>query len=178
MTGIDERLRRIKFIVCDADGVLTDGRIWYDGAGRPFRSIHARDATGLTMWHLVGGMSAIVSGLGSEAIDAIARQWRCVECHMYVRDKVRVCREMAERRGVSLEEMAFVGDDLIDVCAMREVGLGVAVGDAAPEAKEAAHMATQAPGGNGAGREVVHRVLDAQGRLQEAVEAYLGRKDD
>ncbi len=173
----EEHLKRISFIVCDVDGVLTDGRMWYDGEGLPFRYLHARDGAAFTLWHLSGGRSALVSGLGSKAIEAIAKQWKCAECHMWIRDKARVCREIADRHGIPLEAMAFLGDDLIDLQAMRTVGLGVAVGDAAPEAKQAAALVLQSPGGQGAVRELIHRVLTAQGRLQEAIEKYCNRKD-
>ena len=177
MTDIEDRLRRIEFIVCDVDGVLTDGRMWYDGEGRPFRWIHARDGTALTLWHLAGGKSALVSGLGSKAMEAIAAQWKCCECHMWIRDKARVCREIAEGHGISLEHVAFLGDDIIDLRAMRAVGLGVAVADALPEVRQAVDLVLEAPGGHGAVRELVHRILEAQQRLEEAVAMYCGRKD-
>ena len=177
MDDMDSRLRQVKFIVCDVDGVLTDGRMWFDGEGQPFRWIHARDAAALTLWHLSGGQSALVSGLGSKAMEAIAAQWRCCECHMWIRDKARVCREMAERHGVSLEQMVFLGDDLIDVFAMRAVGVGVAVADAVDEAKQAAALVLESRGGHGAVRELVYRILRAQGRLDEALLKYCSRKD-
>lgn len=175
--SLEERLRRVAFIVCDVDGVLTDGRMWYDGEGRPFRWIHARDGTGLTLWHLVGGQSALVSGLGSAAIEAIAKQWKCAECHMWIKDKGRVCREIAQRHGVPLEAMAFVGDDIIDRSAMRAVGVGAAVADAMPELQQEAALTLDCAGGQGAVRELIHRVLSAQGRLEEAIEKYCSRKD-
>jgi 3-deoxy-D-manno-octulosonate 8-phosphate phosphatase (KDO 8-P phosphatase) len=177
MNDLDVRLRRIKFIVCDVDGVLTDGRMWYDGEGHPFRWIHARDGTALTLWHLVGGQSALVSGLGSRAIEAIAAQWRCAECQQWIRDKGRVCREIAARHGIAPEEMAFLGDDIIDLTGLRAVGLGVVVVDAMPEVKAAADLVLETPGGHGAVRELVHRILRVQGRLDEAVELYCSRKD-
>lgn len=177
MDGLDAYLRRIKFIVCDVDGVLTDGRIWYDGKGRPFRWIHARDGAAFTLWHLAGGQSALVSGLGCPAIEAIAAQWRCAECHQWVKDKGRVCREIAGRHNIVPQEMAFLGDDIIDLSAWRAVGLGVVVPDALPELRAAADLILETPGGQGAIRELVHRILQAQGRLAKAVELYCGRKD-
>jgi len=175
--GLDERLRRIAFIVSDVDGVLTDGRMWFDGEGRPFRWLHARDGAALTLWHLVEGKSALVTGLGSKAVEAIARQWKCCECHMWIRDKGRVCREMAERHGIGLDQMAFLGDDLIDLTAFRAVGMPVAVSDAVLELKREAAIVLDARGGEGALRELVYRILGAQGRLDEAIERYCSRKD-
>lgn len=177
MSELDDRLKKIQCIVSDVDGVLTDGSIAYDSLGRPFRSVHARDVTALTLWRIAGGVSAIVSGLGSRSIEAVAATWGCAECHLWVRDKGRVCREMAERLQLPMEALAFLGDDIIDLGAMRCVGLSVAVADALPEVKNEAHLVTEAPGGRGPLREVVHRILAAQGRLDAVVAAYCGRKD-
>lgn len=178
MVDLEDRLRRIQFIVCDVDGVLTEGQIAYDGEGRPFRTVHVRDVTALTMWHLAGGRSALVTGLASKAVEAVAATWKCAECHMSVRDKGAVCREMASRHGLSLDAMAFLGDDIIDITALRAVGLAVAVQDAVPEAKAVAHLVTAAPGGKGALRELVERILRTQGRFDAVLEAYCRRTND
>lgn len=177
MSDIDDRLRRIKFIVCDVDGVLTDGQVAFDAEGRPFRSVHVRDVTALTLWHLAGGQSALVTGLESKAVEKIAAHWRCTECHMNIKEKGSICREMAARHGISVQDMAFIGDDIIDITALRTVGLGVTVSDAVPEAKAVAHLVTEAPGGRGALRELVQRILQAQGRFDEVVEAYCQREN-
>jgi len=176
-SAIEERLQNIKMLVCDVDGVLTDGRIWFDGEGRPFRSLHVRDGTGLTLWRLAGGKTALVSGLGSKAVESVAKQWHCDEVHMFTKDKGRVIREMATRHGLTLAEMAFVGDDIIDIRAMEMCGLGVVVADGASEAKRVADIVTEACGGAGAVREVVYRILRAQGRLEAVIESYCDRKD-
>ncbi|NIA14367.1 MAG: HAD hydrolase family protein [Nitrospiraceae bacterium] len=177
MQDLQQKLRPISFIVCDVDGVLTDGRMWFDGEGRPFRCLHARDGTALTLWHLAGHQSAIVSGLGCRAVEAIADQWRCAECHMWIKDKGRICEEIAERHGIPLDAMAFLGDDIIDRSAIRVVGLGVAVSDAMPELKAEADLTLESHGGAGAVRELVHKLLKAQGRLDETIERYCNRKD-
>ncbi len=177
MPSIEEKLKQIALIICDMDGVLTDGTIFFDGAGQPFRAVHARDVTALTLWRLSGGKSAIVSGLGSKAIEAIVSQWQCDECYMWIKDKVQVCREIAEKHGLSLEQMAFLGDDIIDIRAMREVGLGVAVADAMPEALEAADIRLNSAGGKGPLRELVHMILSAQGRLHTVIDQYCARKN-
>jgi 3-deoxy-D-manno-octulosonate 8-phosphate phosphatase (KDO 8-P phosphatase) len=156
---------------------LTDGQIGFDGEGRPFRSVHVRDVTALNLWHLAGGESALVTGLTSKAVQAIAEHWKCAECHMQVKDKGSICREIAERRGIAMEDMAFIGDDLIDLTALRTVGLAVAVRDAVPEAKAAAHLVTEAPGGDGPLRELVQRILTAQGRFDSVLECYCSRKN-
>jgi 3-deoxy-D-manno-octulosonate 8-phosphate phosphatase (KDO 8-P phosphatase) len=177
MSDLEDRLRRIRFIVCDVDGVLTDGSIPFDADGKPWRTFHVRDVTAFTFWRLAGGYSALVSGLGSKAVESLSDTWALTEVHQWVRDKATVIRDMAARHGIPLEEVAFLGDDLIDVRAMKIVGLAVAVADAAPEAREAAHWITDSAGGRGALREVVQRVLEAQGRLEEILDIYASRKN-
>ncbi|MCP4644983.1 MAG: HAD hydrolase family protein [bacterium] len=177
MTDLTEHLRRIRFIVCDVDGVLTDGSIVFDGEGRPSRAFNARDATALTMWHLSGGKSALVSGLGSKAVESIGAYWKCAEVHMWIKDKRRICEEIATRHGIGLDEMAFLGDDLIDVRAMEACGLGVAPADGSREALAAADLVMDAPGGNGPLRGFVYRVLEAQDRLDEVIELYCDRSN-
>lgn len=177
MDDLNQKLRQITFLVCDVDGVLTDGRMWFDGEGKPFRCLHARDGTALALWHLAGHKSALVSGLGSKAVEAIAKQWKCAECYQHIKNKGRVCREIAEKYDIPLEQMAFVGDDIIDLTAMRTVGVSVAVGDALPAVKDAATVTLTAHGGSGAVRELVHLLLAAQGRLDETVQKYCARED-
>ncbi len=177
MSQLEKRLKQITFIVTDVDGVLTDGRMWFDGEGRPFRYLFARDGTGLTLWHLSGGKSAIVTGLGSKALETIQQQWRCDEIFMWVKDKGRVCREIAAKYGITPDQMAFVADDIIDLPGMQAVGLPIAVADAMPAIKNAAALVLQSGGGQGAIRELVELILSAQGRLEEAVTKYTTRKD-
>lgn len=177
MSDLQQRLQQITFIVTDVDGVLTDGRMWFDGEGQPFRYLFARDGTGMTLWHLSGGKSAIVTGLGSKALETVKQQWRCDELYMWVKDKGRVCREIASKYGVSLEQMAFIADDIIDLPGMEAVGLPVAVADAVPAVKQASSLVLQSAGGQGALRELVERILAAQGRLDETILKYTTRKD-
>lgn len=177
MMSLEERFKRVKVIICDVDGTLTDGAIWFDGEGRQFRSVHARDTMALTLWNLAGGRSALMSGLGNRAMEMLAETWKCVECRQWIKNKALACRELSEKLGVPLEDIAFVGDDIIDVRAMQVVGLAVAVGDAAPEARQVAHFVTGAHGGKGALRELVYRILEEQGRLAEVIERYCDRDD-
>ena len=178
VTALDEQLRAVRLLVADVDGVLTDGGIAFDGEGRPFRTVHVRDVTALTLWHLSGGHDTGWSTVDErEALEAIAATWRCAECRMWVKNKLRVCEEIAANYGLTMKELAFIGDDIIDVRAMQAVGVGVAVADAAPEARAAAAFVTLAPGGKGAVRELIERILRAQGRYEEMLERYLARED-
>ncbi|MCP4639685.1 MAG: HAD hydrolase family protein [bacterium] len=172
MPTLEERMQQIRFIVSDVDGVLTDGTMGFDAAGRHFRHFNVKDGLGLAMWHLADGKVALMSGQGSPAVEAVARQWRCTECLTHVRDKVSACNDLARRHRVEIAEMAFAGDDLIDLDAIEHVGLGVAVGDAADVVKQAAAFTTKARGGEGALRELVEEILRAQGRLDEVIQQY------
>jgi len=174
---IDQRLRKTRIIVCDVDGVLTDGGVTFDADGRPMRTFQARDLAGFTLWRLAGGQSALVSGLGSKAMETLADRWQCAECRMWTKDKRRACEEIAAAHGLGLDEMAFLGDDIIDLRAVEAVGLGVAVADAAPKLLAAADLVTHAAGGEGALRELVERILVAQGRFDQVLAAYCSRED-
>jgi len=176
-TTLDDKLKRVRFLISDVDGVLTDGALAFDGEGRPFRTICVRDMTGLTLWHLSEGRTALVSGLGSKALETIAATWKCAECHMWVKNKLRVCEEIAANHGLSMDQLAYIGDDIIDVRAISAVGLGVAVADATPEAKAAAAFVTRAPGGKGALRELIERILRAQDRYEDTLGKYMARED-
>lgn len=171
-------MRSIRLIITDVDGVLTDGTVFFDADGRQFRGFSVRDVTALTLWRLAGGKTAVVSGLGSTAVEAMAQQWRCDDCLMWIKNKAKACRALAERHELDLSELAFLGDDVIDVRAMQTVGLGVAVRDAAPEALSAAGWVTRAGAGEGALRELIEAVLRAQGRFDEVVEMYANRDDE
>jgi 3-deoxy-D-manno-octulosonate 8-phosphate phosphatase (KDO 8-P phosphatase) len=174
---IEEKMRRIALIVCDVDGVLTDGSLPYDSQGRPGRTFHSHDGAGFTLWRMAGGRAALVSGLESPAMEALAGRWHLSECHMDVKNKKQVCLDMAARLGVTMEQTVFLGDDLIDTDAMRAAGLGVAVANATPPAREAADLILERTGGQGALRELVERILAAQGRLADAMAAYMARTD-
>jgi len=177
MSDMKERLCRIRLIVCDVDGVLTDGSIPFDADGRQLRTFNVRDVTSLTFWRLSGGLSALISGLGSKAVEALADTWRVTEVHTWVKNKQQVLRDMAERLEVPLDCVAYLGDDLIDKRAMEIVGLAVAVRDAAPEIRAVAHLVTEARGGHGALREVVELILRTQGRMDDILEQYTRRED-
>ena len=172
MSDLESKLAKIRFIVSDVDGVLTDGRIGIDDEGRPFRSFHVRDGTGLGLWKLAGGKSALVSGQGSKALETIAAQWECDELMMEIRDKGAACRGLAERHGMSMDELAFIGDDLLDLSALSVVGLSVAVSDAVAEVRDAADFVTELRGGGGALRELIEILLRAQGNYEKACIAY------
>ena len=170
---IKERCARIKLLLMDCDGVLTDGRIWLFENGEEQKGFHTRDGLGIDMWHRAGFKSGIISGRRSNVVERRARELRISFICQGCGDKQEAYGETLAEAGLSSEEVAYVGDDLNDISLMTRSGLGVAVADAALEARERAHYITKASGGQGAIREVVELILKAQGRWEDAVKHFL-----
>ncbi len=159
---IIERAKKIKLLLMDCDGVLTDGRLYFTESGETMKVFHVRDGQGLVSWHAIG-RSGIISGRNSRIVEARARELGVTIVRQSAGDKVKVFEEILAAEKVSREETAFVGDDIADVPLMRRVGLAAAVADAVREAKNAAHFVTENKGGRGAVREITDLLLRAKG---------------
>ena len=168
-TDIVERASRIKLLLMDCDGVLTDGHIWLTVDGDEQKSFHARDGLGISVWHRAGFKSGIISGRASSGVKRRAHELKMKYVHEYAKNKIVALEEIIADAGGSVDECCFIGDDLGDIGVMRRVGLAVAVADAAPETKDAAHYITRLVGGAGAVREVIELILKAQNRWDELV---------
>ena len=166
------RARRIKLLLMDCDGVLTDGRLWLTEDFDEQKAFHARDGQGISLIHRAGVRTGIISGRKSTAVDRRAHDLKIAFVHQFAKDKIKALTEIVAEAGVSVEECAFVGDDLADIPPMRRVGLAVAVADAAEETKQAAHHVTEMKGGRGAVREVCELILKSQGRWDELMKEY------
>jgi 3-deoxy-D-manno-octulosonate 8-phosphate phosphatase (KDO 8-P phosphatase) len=164
-----QRAQRIKLLLMDCDGVLTDGRIWLTNDGDEQKSFHARDGQGISVWHRAGHQSGIVSGRASSSVDRRAHELKIKYVHQYAKNKIIALEEILAQANVAVEECCFIGDDLGDIGVMRKVGLAVAVADAADDTKAAAHYVTKLPGGAAAVRELIEMILQAQGRWDELV---------
>jgi 3-deoxy-D-manno-octulosonate 8-phosphate phosphatase (KDO 8-P phosphatase) len=173
LVELERRAARIKLLLMDCDGVLTDGRLWLLEDGNEHKSFHSQDGLGLRLFHRAGHMSGIISGRTSRAVERRADELRITFVRQGEAEKVVAFEEVLRQAEVSEGEVAFVGDDLTDIPLMRRVELAVAVADAVAETRAAAHYVTQARGGRGAVREVVELILKAQGRWNELVEEYL-----
>jgi len=158
-TALDARFSRVRLLLLDVDGVLTDGGLWYMADGAPAVRFHVRDGYGLVLARRAGLLVGIVSGRDLPQVRRRAEELGLDEVHLGIREKGPVVEEILARRGLAPEEACFVGDDLLDLPALARVGLPVAVADAAPEVREAAAWVTSLPGGHGAVREVVDRLL-------------------
>jgi 3-deoxy-D-manno-octulosonate 8-phosphate phosphatase (KDO 8-P phosphatase) len=173
---IRTRAARIRLLLMDVDGVLTDGRLFNvpgpDGQMVETKGFDSQDGIALQWlsWH--GIQSGVISGRVSPATEARARQVKMTYVYQGHIEKIPILEEIRERSGVALEEIAYMGDDLTDVVVMRRVGLALAPANARPEVKRAAHHVTEAAGGSGAVREAVEMLLDAHGLWADILKKY------
>jgi 3-deoxy-D-manno-octulosonate 8-phosphate phosphatase (KDO 8-P phosphatase) len=205
------RARKIKLILFDVDGVLTDGKIWIFPApggletrssassnstllersaqqtgqsGFGFQSatlieakgFHAHDGTGISLARLAGIRTGLITKRISETVALRARDLKIDHVHQGIQDKAGVMQQIAEKDGITSAEVAFVGDDVIDLPVMRKCGLAIAVKNARTEVKAEAHVVTPHAGGDGAARDAVEYILKVQGKWKKAVTDYIGER--
>ena len=173
LVEIERRAARVKLLLMDCDGVLTDGRITLVGDAEEQKSFHTRDGHGIVLLHRAGLSSGIISGRTSTLVERRARELGMRYVRQGTWDKIKDFEELLAEAGVTDHEVAFVGDDITDLPLMQRSALAVAVADAAPETLAAAHYVTQLPGGYGAVREVTELILKAQGRWSELMKRYM-----
>jgi YrbI family 3-deoxy-D-manno-octulosonate 8-phosphate phosphatase len=169
---LTQRCQRIRLLLLDVDGVLTDGSLWFDDEGREWKRFHVRDGQGLRLWREAGGRVALVSSRRSPAVDRRAAELRLDGVFQGVDAKLDVVRQLSVDWNCPLDEIAYLGDDLVDLPPIRAVGLGAAVADAVPEVRAAAHYVTTAAGGSGAVRELIELLLRRTGRWDAALQPY------
>ena len=192
-----DRARKIKIVLFDVDGVWTDGSIWLV-PGRPsdialnqiqnqekigfgvnsttmveVKGFNAHDGTAISLARLGGLKCGIITKRISETVTTRARDLKLEFIYQGCAFKMHAIREIMEKEGVTLDEICYVGDDVIDLPAMRKVGFAVAVANARERVKAEAHYVTPNAGGRGAGRDVVEFILDAQGTLDHCIETYI-----
>ena len=173
LVEIERRAARVKLLLMDCDGVLTDGRITLLENGDEQKSFHTRDGHGLVLLHRAGLQSGIISGRTSSLVERRARELGMHYVRQGTWDKIKDFDELLAEAGIDDREVAFVGDDVTDIPLMQRSELAVAVADAAPEARAAAHFVTELPGGFGAVREVCELILKAHGRWSELMKRYM-----
>jgi len=197
-----DRARRIKIILFDVDGVLTDGSIWLfptpgPANGKPSvqsqlaekngqmgfgiqsksmveaKGYNAHDGTAISLARLGGLKCGVITKRISETVALRARDLKLEFVYQGHAFKMKPVREIMEKEGVTIDQIAYVGDDVIDLPVMRECGFAVAVNDARPAVKAAAHYVTPNNGGRGAARDAIEFILEAQGLLEQVTEAYI-----
>jgi len=181
----EDRARRIKVLIFDVDGVLTDGQLFFlpENDGRPgpdgkysgleFKGFTAHDGLGITLARLGGLRVGLITKRQSAAVAIRAQDLKLEFVYQGQAHKLAAAEEIAAKAGIAMDELAYVGDDVVDLPVMRACGLSIATANARIQAKAAAHYITPNPGGQGAGRDAIDFILAAQGKLDAAIEAFL-----
>jgi len=167
------RAGRIRLLAMDVDGTLTDGSILLSSRGDEIKAFSSRDGIGLKLLRLAGLHAAFVTARSSAAVTRRARELGVRDVVLGSQDKGAALRRLARRRGLRLGQIAFAGDDLQDLPALRIAGLSIAVRDAPREVRARVDVVTRARGGAGAVREAIELLLRAQGRLRPALSHFL-----
>ena len=173
MKDILARAARIRLLIFDVDGVLTDGALFVGDDGQEYKAFHSRDGHGIKMLMRYGVEVGIITGRTSQVVVHRMNNLGITHVFQGQLDKVPAFETLCARLGVRPEETAYVGDDVVDLPVMRRVGLAIAVQDAHPLVLRHAHWQTRHGGGRGAARDVCELLLEAQGRLDEAMNEYL-----
>ena len=170
--NLKDRLLKIKVVLVDNDGVLTDGRIVYGDYGDELKFFDVQDGFGMTLLKRAGFPVVILSGKKSRINNRRAKELEVSMLFQKATDKLVVFEKIMKKCKVSPEEVLYIGDDLIDLPVLRRVGFSAAVANAVPDVKEAVHYVTEKSGGRGAVREVIELLLKAQGKWDDVTRRY------
>lgn len=155
-------LQRIRLFATDVDGVLTDAGMYYSESGDEWKKFNTRDGMGIKLLQRVGIITAIVTQERTKLVARRAEKLTIPELHQGVMDKLTVIREMADRHGLSLKQVAYIGDDVNDLEALKAVGFSASPADGLPDIVAAVDYVCRKKGGEGAVREIIEMILDAQ----------------
>jgi 3-deoxy-D-manno-octulosonate 8-phosphate phosphatase (KDO 8-P phosphatase) len=173
LSELYERARRVRLVIFDVDGVLTDGSLFITEAGEEFKAFHTQDGHGMKMLQGTGIRLAIITGRTSRSVELRAQNLGVGILYQGVEDKLAVFEQIVSTTGLDPESCAFMGDDVVDLPVMRRCGLAVAVPDAPALVKSRAHYVTRLAGGRGAVREFCEIIMHAQGTFDAQMESYL-----
>ncbi len=167
-----EIAKAIKLLILDVDGVLTDGRIILDNEGNELKAFHVRDGHGIKMLQKIGVSVSIITGRYSKVVERRAHELGITEVYQRCHIKSAAYEHLTQKLNISDAEIAYIGDDIIDLSIMKKVALPVAVADATDETKAAALVITKMPGGRGAVREICDLIIKANGKWEEFLNEY------
>jgi 3-deoxy-D-manno-octulosonate 8-phosphate phosphatase (KDO 8-P phosphatase) len=165
-TTMSSRMKKIKLLLLDVDGVMTDGRIILDNLGNEVKAFHVRDGHGIKLVQKAGIMVGIITGRKSDVVTIRARELGIREVHQGAYNKIAVYESLMNKYGFTDGEVAYMGDDVVDRDILDRVGIAVAVADADPEIKPHVDLVTKASGGRGAVREFINLLLKNQVKQQ------------
>lgn len=167
-----EKAKKIKLLILDVDGVLTDGKLFFDEQGREYKAFNARDGLGIKLLQKAGIRVAVISGRSSKPVALRMEMLGIDLVYLGQTDKSHAFREIIAKVGCSPEQAAHVGDDLIDLPVFIQVGLAIAVQDANEQVLPYVDWQTRLPGGHGAVREVCDYILQVQGKMAGLLESF------
>lgn len=167
-----EGLKKIKLLILDVDGVLTDGRIIYDNKANELKFFDVQDGFGIVLLKRAGIPSAIMTAKRSKIVSRRARDFKIDHVYQNCFDKLETFEGILKKFNLSADETCFIGDDLIDIPVLKRVGFAVSVPNAVEETRNAAHYITKARGGWGAVREICDLIIKAQGKWQDIMSRY------
>jgi len=173
MKDILERAAQVKLVIFDVDGVLTDGSLFLGDDGLEYKAFNSRDGHGMKMLQKSGVTIAIITGRTSKVVEYRMQSLGIEHVYQGQLDKRIAFAELIEKLNLKTDEVAYVGDDVVDLPVMNKVGLAIAVQDAHPMVLKHAHWQTPSCGGRGAGRDVCEMLMEAHGVLQEELDSYL-----
>lgn len=173
MQEIFDRAKRIKLVIFDVDGVLTDGGLHIDSNGNEHKVFNSRDGHGMKMLQNSGVEIAIITGRLSEAVSHRMASLGIEHVHQGCLEKLPVFNELIKSLSLLPNQIAYVGDDVVDLPIMHKVGLAIAVQDAHDHVKKHAHWQTPHEGGRGAARDVCELIMEAQGTIADQMNRYL-----
>ncbi|NOU44463.1 MAG: 3-deoxy-manno-octulosonate-8-phosphatase KdsC [Methyloglobulus sp.] len=168
-----EKAKQLKLLILDVDGVLTDGRLFFDNEGIEYKCFHARDGHGIKLLRQTGVEVAVISGRKSNSVALRMKNLGIEFVYQGHENKLQAYAELLETLKINPEHTAHVGDDLLDLPIMTRVGLAIAVNDANFAVKARADWCTTLPGGHGAVREVCDLIMQAQGNFEAILNGYL-----
>jgi 3-deoxy-D-manno-octulosonate 8-phosphate phosphatase (KDO 8-P phosphatase) len=173
MQDILEKARRIRLLIFDVDGVLTDGSLFIGDDGQEYKAFNSRDGHGIKMLMGYGIEVAIITGRTSKVVEHRMQNLGITRVYQGQLDKLQAYNDLSEELGIAHEEIAYVGDDVVDLPVMRRVGLAIAVQDAHPLVRKHSHWQTPSTGGRGAARDVCEMLMEAKGVLDDEMSKYL-----
>ncbi len=173
MQDVQQRAAQVRLVVFDVDGVLTDGRLYYTDDGLELKAFHSRDGHGMKLLMNSGVELAIITARTSPTVSRRMESLGIRHVYQGRLEKLPAFEELIQELGLTPEQAAYVGDDIVDLPVMTRVGLAVAVADAHPLVKRHAHWQTAHPGGRGAARDVCELIMEAQGTLEAQFAPYL-----
>lgn len=165
--------KKIKMVILDVDGVLTDGGIYIGENGELYKPFYCRDGLGITLAHKLGLKTAIITGRKSKQVAYRAQELNISEVFQGNSDKREAYNALKKHTGLKDEEIAYIGDDLIDLPVMLQVGLPMAVADAVPLVRMHALVVSDCKGGHGAVRDLLEFIFKAQGKWEDMVASFL-----